>query len=453
MPVSPAPGTADGVRRAVRVTAVLGFRLAAGALAGAVARDWQPVGTHLRTAFQRLGPAFVKLGQALSVRPDLVPGPVLDELARLQDRVPPAPAAEIRRVVERELGAPLSGRFRSFEAEPVAAGSVAQVHRAVLPDGRPVAVKVRRPGVAAALRLDAALAGPLLRAGVAVSPLRGRVDAAAVAAEIRAAVDRELDFRVEAEVAGELARNFRGFPGVRVPRVLWGWTGRRVLTTEFVEGEKLSAAAARSRPDYRELAERGARAFLKQVLEDGLFHADLHPANLLITPEGEIAYVDFGIWGRLSGGERHALLGALAGLVGRDPSLALRHLGRLGVRVPPDRTGGFVRDVAEIMDAAVAPRLDQVALAPIGRGLMTAVRRHGVRFPHKYAVLVKALATVEGAARLLHPSFSFDAAARRYLVERARREVSVSGALEAAWRGAALVAVGAMTRRRPTVFA
>ncbi len=423
--------------------------MVAGALAGVAARDWQPVGAHLRRAFQRLGPAFVKLGQALSVRPDLVPGPVLDELARLQDRVPPVQPAEIRRVVERELGAPLPGRFRSFEDAPVAAGSVAQVHRAVLPDGRTVAVKVCRPGVAARLRLDAALAGGLLKAAVAASPLRGRVDAAAVAAEIRGAVDRELDFRVEAEVAGEMARNFRDFPGVRVPRVLWGWTGRRVLTTEFVDGEKLSAAAARARPDYRELAERGARAFLKQVLEDGLFHADLHPANLLITPGGEIAYVDFGIWGRLSRGERHALLGALAGLVGRDPVLAVRHLERLGVRVPPDRTGGFVREVAGIMGAALAPRLDQVALAPVGRGLMAAVRRHGVRFPHKYALLVKALATVEGAARLLYPSFSFDDAVRAYLADRARREVTVSGAAEAAWRGTALVAVGATAGRRP----
>lgn len=413
-------------------------------LAGAARRSWAPPAAGLRRACEALGPAFVKLGQFLSVRPDLLPGEALAELEALQDAAPPVPVASVRCVVEAELGASLESLFRRFDPEPLASASVSQVHRAETRDGDAVAVKVRRPGAAGVIRRDLALAGRFLGVAVRWSPLRGRIDPAALGAEVAAACEAELDFRREAEAAEAFRRAFRGWERVRVPRVHWALTSRRVLTADLVEGLKISDPRLRERSDYRELAELGARAFLKQVVEDGLFHADLHPANLLITPRGEVAYLDFGIVGRLAAEERESILGALAGLLSRDAPLAVRHLGRLGVRVPPERVEAFALDVGRVLDGALGPRLADVSVARIGRGLLAAVHRHHVAFPRKYALLVKALLTIEGTARGLHPDFSFEAAAREYLGELGRRTVRLSTLGEALWRGAALVGVGAL---------
>jgi ubiquinone biosynthesis protein len=399
----------------------------------------------LRRAFESLGPAFIKLGQFLSVRPDLVPPEARREFERLQDRARPVPIEQVQRVIEADFGVPAQGLFRDFHPRPFAAASLSQVHRARLPSGEAVAVKVQRLGAAAALRRDLGILCGFARAAVALTPLRGRIDPESIRSEVLETVEAELDFRREAENAEELARNFRGLDGIRVPRVHWGCTSRRVLTTGFVVGDKISAPGARSRGDYAGLAERGARAFLKQVLDDGLFHADLHPANLLITPSGEIAYLDFGISGRLAPAERHAVLGALAGLLSRDAPLALRHLGRLGVRVPAERTEAFARDVGEVMNRALAPRLGDISVGQIGRGLLAAVHRHRVVFPRKHALLIKALVTVEGTARLLHPGFSFEEMARRFILERAKRDLSWGRIAEAVYRAAALLGLGAVT--------
>ncbi len=404
-----------------------------------------PAWRAFRRFLEAAGPGFVKFGQALSVRPDLLPAGLIRELERLQDRAPPVPFREIARTVEGELGAPALRLFRGIEPVPVASASVAQVHRAVLPGGTAVAVKVLRPGVERAMARNLALLGGCFRALCALPPLRGRVDGPALWTEVCGAIQAELDLRGEAEAAGTMARNFRGFPGVRIPRVFWSHTSRRVLTMEFVEGRKISDPLVRGRPEYRELAERGARAFFKQVLDDGLFHADLHPANLLITPRQEIAYVDFGIRGRLSREEREAVLGALAGLMARDVTLAVRHLERLGVVVPEGRREAFAREVAGVMDRVLRPRLADVPAAAVGTGILRAARRHGVRFPHRHAVLVKALLTIEGTARLLHPEFSFERAVRRYLLDRAAQKATLGSLAEALWRGAALLGLAALT--------
>jgi ubiquinone biosynthesis protein len=431
------------------ILAALGRGACTGGAAGARAGSWAPLAAELRRTFERLGPAFVKLGQFLSVRPDLIPPSALAEFERLQDRAEPVPFPQIRRRVEGELGAPLERLFRDFDLQPLAAASLSQVHRAVLPSGDAVAVKVQRLGAAEAMDRDLRVAAAVLPLFVALPPLRGRVDAAALWSELRETFSDELDFRREAEVAAAIARSLRSLPGVRIPRVHWGWTTRRVLTAEYVEGVKISDPSVRARADYAELAERGARVFLHQVLREGLFHADLHPANLLITPAGEIAYLDFGIAGRLDAGERRAVLGALAGLLSRDPPLALRHLGVLGVRVPPGEVAGFAAAVDRIMDEALAPSLGDTSLARIGRGILAAVYRHRVVFPRKYALLVKALLTIEGSARLLHPGFSFEAAARGYFLESGARELGIGRLLEAGWRGLALAGAGALVALPP----
>lgn len=433
----------------MKIAAVLARRLAPAAVHSVAVGSWGPAGAGLRRACEELGPAFVKLGQFLSVRPDLVPPSAVAQLEALQDASAPVDAAAVRLVLERELMAPVEALFAQFEWQPLAAASVSQVHRAVLPTGEEVAVKVQRPGAKEQLLRDLDLAGRLVSAVVRLSPLRTRLDPGALVAEVRASCEEELDFRREGEAAEALARILRGLEGVRVPLVHWGWTTRRVLTTEFIDGVKISDAGARGRHDYAAVAERGARAFLCQVLEGGLFHADLHPANLLLTPSGDIAYLDFGIMGTLSPGEREGVLGALAGLLSRDAPLALRHLARLGVHVPRERSEAFAGDLARVLGSAAGRRLADVSAARLGRGLLAAAHRHRVVFPRKYALLVKALLTIEGSARALHPAFSFEEAALGYLREAGRRSLRLGQLVEAGWRGAALVGLGAVTAATP----
>jgi ubiquinone biosynthesis protein len=324
---------------------------------------------------------------------------------------------------------------------------VSQVHRAVLPDGSEVAVKVQRPGAADAMALDLAILGRAAALAHRFAVLRRHVDLRGFVAEVERGSAQEMDFRREAEVSERFARNFRGTAGVRIPRVHWRHTTRRLLVTEFVEGRKISDLSLRGHGKYPELAERGAHLFFRQVLEHGLFHADLHPANLLVTDRGEIAYLDLGIWGELDREERHAVVGALTGLLCRDGHLALRHLARLGVRVEPHRAGPFVADVREVLEEAVGPTLGEVDVARIGRGILAAARRHRVLFPHKYALLVKALLTIEGAARTLHGRFDPEKAARDYLAGWFASEARLSMILEGTWRAALL---GALLEGSPT---
>lgn len=405
-------------------------------------RKGAPWARAVRRFLERAGPGFVKLGQVLSVRPDLVPDSLRRELEALQDRTVPVPWHLVRAEIERALGPGAGAVFRRVDPQPVASASVAQVHRAQTPDGRPLAVKVLRPGVEERVLRNLRLARRLAPVLGLWPALRGRVDAGALWGELERAARAELDLRAEGETACELARGLRDEPRIRIPEVYWPGTARRVLSAEWIEGHKLSAPEARRHPEYRELAEVGARAFFRQVLELGVFHADLHPANLLVTPAGEVGYVDFGLRGRLAPGERRAALGVLVGLLARDAGLALRNLEHLGVRVPRERRSWFVEEVDRVLGVALRPRLEEMELAAMGLGLLGAARRAGVRFPHRHALLVKALLSIEGTARLLHPGFSLERCAGEYLAERTLADLRPGLLLEAAWRGAALLGLG-----------
>lgn len=386
----------------------------------AFAREWT-------LAFQALGPAFIKLGQLVSVRPDEFSRELVAEMQRMQDSLPPLPAPAIRAVIERAFGRTPEELFATFDDTPLASASIAQVHAAtlahdvrpvwgeLLPAGSDVVVKVVRPGAAGAILGDLgearALVARLQRLGFA-----RRADLGRLLDEFEASVRRELDLRVEAHTADRFAFDFREDPKVEVPRIVWGRTARTVVTMERISGWRLTELdeATRAGVDAKALAIYGATAFMRQVMVHGRFHADLHPANLFVTPRNTIAYLDFGIVGHLSAEEMRDVAQVLAALVYRDAGRALRYSERLGVRVPPDKVPVVERELGELLDARTAPGGTR-DFRHFGLGFLALLRRNGLEVPTGYGLLVKSLATVEGCARALYPDIDIIDVARPFV--------------------------------------
>lgn len=380
----------------------------------------------VRRAFEDLGPAFVKLGQLISVRPDEFSEELVSEMRSMQDAVPALPVAAIRRVIEEDFGAPPEELFASFTDKPLASASIAQVHRAtlaaayrpvwgaVLPQGADVVIKVVRPGAAESIRADIAVARRLAeRAGRTL--LARRFDPVALLDEFASTVERELDLRVEGRYADRFLFDFRDDPRVVAPRIVWSRSTARVLTMEYLRGWRLTDIedAKAAGVDCFGLAVHGATAFMRQVFVHGRYHADLHPANLFVTPENTIAYLDFGIVGYLSPEERMNITQVMAALVYRDPDRALRYSEKLGVHVPPEKVEPVRRGLGELLDGTM--RSDGTRdFAHFGLGFLRLLGEHGVKIPGGYGLLIKSLATVEGVARALYPEIDIVAAAQPF---------------------------------------
>ncbi len=383
------------------------------------------VARELREAFEELGPAWIKLGQLVSVRPDLFPAEWVFEMESLRDAVPPLPAEEIRAVIHADFGRPVESLFADFDDVPVASASIAQVHRAVLaedyrpvvgavlPAGTSLAVKVVRPGVEASILADISAARPAIERVARLGTLR-RYHLPALLEEFAVTLASECDLRNEARVADRFAFDFRDDPLVFVPRIVWPKTSRRVMTMEFVEGWRLSDMddAKRAGVDGRALAVHGADVFMRGVLVLGRYHADLHPANVFVTPDGRICYLDFGIVGRTAPQQRAAIAQVLAATVYGDADRALRYSAELGLIVPDDKAVEVRERVASVMRATLseAPR-DVKGFAMGFLGIMNDV---GVEIPVGYGLLVKALVTVEGVARAIYPDIDITEAARPF---------------------------------------
>ena len=380
----------------------------------------------LRLAFEDLGPAFIKLGQLVSVRPDEFSEELVAEMRSLQDAVPALAADVIREVIRGEFATEAEELWADFEDAPLASASIAQVHRArlaepyrpvwggVLPAGAEVVVKVVRPGAAESIRGDVAVARRLVLR-IARTRLARRFDPMALLDEFAATIERELDLRQEGRFADRFLFDFRDDPRVVAPRTVWNRTTARVLTMEFMRGWRLSELdeARAAGVDCFGLAVHGATAFMRQVFVYGRYHADLHPANLFITPENTIAYLDFGIVGYLTPKERMNITQVMAALVYRDPDRALRYSDALGVHVPPEHVDAIRSGLGELLDGTT--RADGTRdFAHFGLGFLRLLGAYGVKIPSGYGLLIKSLATVEGVARALYPQIDIVATAKPF---------------------------------------
>jgi predicted unusual protein kinase regulating ubiquinone biosynthesis (AarF/ABC1/UbiB family) len=396
---------------------------------------------ELAADLERLGPTFVKLGQVLSTRNDMLPPEYIDALSRLQDKVAPFPFADAERILAEELNLRVSKAFRSIDPAPLASASLGQVHHAVMPDGRQVAVKVQRPGIRARVEEDLEALDDIADFLDKHTNVGGAYSFTETMAEFRKTLHRELDYRREARNLLTLGENLATFDRIVVPSPIAGYSTGRVLTMEFVRGRKVTRLSplARMELDGRELAEQLFAAYLKQILSDGFFHADPHPGNVFLTDDGRIALLDLGMTGTLTPQMQEQLLRLLLAIAEGRSDDAVTILAKLG-----DVEHGFDRrSVSEAVADFVAEyrgrSLEEVRL---GSRLMDVARvcgSSGLRLPREMTLLARALFNLDLVGRILDPTFdpneSIRANAADILQERLRSSASpgnvVANVLEA----------------------
>lgn len=371
----------------------------------------------LTQEFLGLGSAFIKLGQLLSARPDVLPADLVEQLATLQDRVPAFPFAVVQDLLEQELGERCA-EIIDLESEPLGSASLAQVHRASLRSGRQVVLKVQRPGLERTFRLDLEVMQQVA-AAVQRHPRWGRGrDWIGIAQECRRVLLRELDFRLEAEHAARFRQQFLDDPGIRIPAVVWELSTRRVLCLDYVPGIKITDRQALLEAGIvpAAVAEKGAASYLQQLVRFGFFHADPHPGNLAVAADGALIYYDFGMMGQLSSRLRGRLGSMVRAAAGRDAAGLVTELQQAGLIAPGVDPGPVRRLVRVMLEEALTPPFSANVLERLSGDLYDLVYGQPFRLPPELIFVMRALSTFEGVGRSLDSSFSLVSIARPYLL-------------------------------------
>ncbi len=369
---------------------------------------WGSAGKRLKLALEELGPAFVQLGQILSARADILPPAVAAELKFLQDSVQPIPFSAVRAVVESEFGEVPENIFAEFSKAPVAAASIAQVHRAKLASGAAVAVKVQRPGIEAVIREDLDILESIARFIDRRTKYGRFYDCTGMVEEFRATVQNELDFTKEAENADVLRKNFRQDEGIAVPAIRWIYTTKRVLTMEYMEGAGVQDGAVLDEwgLDRGRLAQRLAASVCSQILRDGFFHADPHPGNLRILRDGTIVFLDTGMVGRLGETSQRAVTRFFIGVTSKNSRMVVRAI--LDMDGASRHTGlkAFQKDMDRLIDKYLTRPINEIRIDELLFETFHTAFAHHVRIPREFAMLAKTLGTLQGTLETLDPKLN-----------------------------------------------
>ena len=382
-------------------------------------------GRRLRETLDELGPTFVKFGQLLSTRPDIVPPDIVVELQKLQDDVTPIPYAEVERVIREELGVTIEQAFLEFDEQPTAAASIGQVHRALLPNGERVAVKVQRPNAQRQIESDIALLFQAARLAKERVRALDFIDAEQVVDEFARSIRSELDYRAEARNAEAFRRNFAGHEDVRIPRVYWTYTRRRLLVLELLEGTQLADldTSSLTQVERRDLAYRIAETWMTMIFRHGFFHGDPHPANIFVLDGGKVVgLVDFGQVGKLTDDDMSKLTRLFMDAANERVDSLPRRLAELGVRYPRDREEEFGDELRDVYYRYYGVGLAEIDPLEVIREAFEVIYRLNLRLPTRFVMLDKAIATLASVGIELYPDFNvFEVAkpyARNLLLER-----------------------------------
>jgi ubiquinone biosynthesis protein len=380
---------------------------------------------HLREALQDLGPTFIKVGQIASTRPEFLPPEFVDELANLQDNVPPAPWDRIQGIIEAELGTSIAELFLAIDPTPIASASLGQVYAGLLRDRTEIVVKVQRPDIERVIETDLAILQDLARLAQERLPRAELHDPVGIAAEFSEALRGELDYRREGRNADRFRENFAKEDGLYVPKVYWEYTTRRVMVQERLHGIKISDYDALMAAGYDryKVADNAARMIIKEVLEDGYFHADPHPGNLLILPGEVIGLIDFGTVGYLDSGDRGNLVRLYVDLIQFDAEGVVDQLIRMGIADPGVDQLGLIRALRRLLRKYYGLPLKEISASDLLTEIQPVIYEFQLHVPSDYWLLIKTLVIMEGVGKSLAPDFDVFAVSgpyvRRFLIRMA----------------------------------
>lgn len=372
---------------------------------------------HSRLALEELGPTFVKFGQILSTRPDLLPPAYIDELIRLQDRVPPVPWELIKDSIEAELDDAVENIFADLNPTPIAAASLAQVHAATLPNGHEVVVKVQRPNIHRTIDLDLDILYELAQLAQERTPLGDVYDLVEIAEDFAITLRNELDYRIEGRNADRFQANFANETYLYVPDTYWEYTTHNVLVQERIIGIKIDDIQALDEAGYdrHQIAVRSAHFVIKEILEDGFFHADPHPGNILIMPGERLGLIDFGTVGRLRDEDRRDLVRLYIGVIRVDTDDIVKQLIRLGAADQRINKRALRRDIQQLLLRYQGLPLEDIRVGEIMEELRPIVYEHHLRLPSDLWLLSKTLMMMEGVGQQLDPGFDIFAVSQPYI--------------------------------------
>lgn len=373
----------------------------------------------IRNTLLDLGPTFIKVGQLFSTRADIFPGEYVEELAKLQDKVPAFSYEQVEAIVEKELGKKIPELFHNFEPIPLAAASLGQVHKAVLHTGESVVVKVQRPGLKKLFEIDLQILKGITRY-FQNHPKWGRGrDWLGIYEECCRILWEEIDYLNEGRNADTFRRNFRGYDWVNVPRIYWRYATSRVLTLEYLPGIKISQYEALEAAglDRKAIARQGAQAYLLQLLNSGFFHADPHPGNIAVSANGALIFYDFGMMGRIKSNVREGLMETLFGIAQKDGDRVVQSLIDLGAIAPTDDMGPVRRSVQYMLDNFMDKPFENQSVAAISDDLYEIAYNQPFRFPATFTFVMRAFSTLEGVGKGLDPEFNFMEVAKPYAMQ------------------------------------
>ncbi len=382
-----------------------------------VRRRFQAV--WVRETLLELGPTFIKVGQLFSTRADLFPAEFVEELSKLQDKVPAFSYEQVEAIVEQDLGKNVEELFRSFDPVPLAAASLGQVHKAQLHSGPEVVVKVQRPGLRKLFEIDLQILKGIARY-FQNHPKWGRGrDWLGIYEECCRILWLEIDYLNEGRNADTFRRNFRDADWVQVPRVYWRYAAPRVLTLEYLPGIKIShyEALEASGIDRKSIAKLGAKAYLQQLLNDGFFHADPHPGNIAVSPEGSLIFYDFGMMGQIQSNVREGLMETLYGIASKDGQRIMDSLINLGALVPTGDMSPVRRSIQYMLDNFMDKPFETQSVSAITDDLYDIAYNQPFRFPATFTFVMRAFSTIEGVGRGLDPEFNFMEVAQPFAMQ------------------------------------
>ena len=373
----------------------------------------------IRENFLELGPTFIKVGQLFSTRADLFPTEYVEELSKLQDRVPAFAYEQAAAIIEEDFNKPVAKLFRNFDPTPLAAASLGQVHKAKLYNGEEVVVKVQRPGLKQLFNVDLAILRQIARYFQNHPRWGKNRDWLGIYEECCRILWEETDYLNEGRNADTFRRNFREEDWVVVPRVYWRYTSPRVLTLEYLPGIKIShyEAIEAAGLDRKLLAKLGAKAYLQQILNGGFFHADPHPGNIAVNPEGALIFYDFGMMGKIESNIRQGLMDTLFGIAQKNANMVVDSLINLGALVPTGDLTSVRRSIQYMLDNFMDKPFEEQSVDAISDDLYEIAYGQPFRFPATFTFVMRAFSTLEGVGKGLDPEFNFMEVAQPYAMQ------------------------------------